>query len=230
MLDPVRIAQRVDAHFAAVGRFMHEFAQVETATHAVLLQVSRQFHIQKSDAFGTLFLSRAIRAIRAAHSDAGQPLPDTLSRALSKLEEISRYRNTLAHNGAHFSEHFTSMASSRDMVAGHQGATIIDPIAFESLLEDLATIQAALTLVLLDDAPTLPSVEEMTRELGVSAWHQDMLHVLGIGDVGGAELKALVTTLAARDWRFQPVMTAGAPKDVLGVRPRPIRPRRRRVT
>lgn len=89
----------LEPYWAALGKFLHRYAQAETTVFNILRVVAGLTHHKATALFSGTRMSDTISFIRRIHEADGQPLSPWLEKALPKLSQLTTARNEILHQG-----------------------------------------------------------------------------------------------------------------------------------
>ena len=205
MFDPIKFSQRFDAYFYWLGKFIHQFSQLESKLKALycsgVLTSSAALSYNASD----LTLFEAIKNTVAERADKGLPDCPYLTRAFPQVRKIAQMRNVLLHNGAQFREHLTFVLDLRKLVAGKEAPLLVDAKTLQSMCQDLATIEACLLAAMLGVFSDPINFESAMAELDIGPWHREMVAATGLDTLmASLDFRVLTEHAANLPWSFEP--------------------------
>lgn len=180
MFNPQKFLRRMNEHFIATAMFNQEFAYLENAIKLFakegLLAGTRAAPLPVSE--NTLF--DTMKGVRTARVTAGLPVSPYLEKAFNQLDLIRKARNRIAHSGAQFREHHTSVAKNWNELADGKPGELFNPATFRAMSDDISTITACLMMHMQDLIPADMTFRQARQDLKMSAWHEQMMRYMGV--------------------------------------------------
>lgn len=137
---------RRERYWLALGRFIHEFASVETSVQTLLWIVTDTSpQVAKAIFSGTRSDTACSYIRRTLQAQGQRELPPLLERAFSHLKTITTVRNDIVHYGAQFNDSTTFVTNAMLALPGGERTTQVPAKTLEDLWSDLRTIQACMT-------------------------------------------------------------------------------------
>jgi hypothetical protein len=165
MTDEIQIPKAAinkhGAYWRALGRFVDQFAKVESQLHTLLWQESEVNFSLAPAIFSGFRVDQAKDIINRIRQSKGRPESATLARAFSQLTIINKARNDILHYGANFDgTDFIVSTKLAAHIPERERKFSASPKTLQDMTIDLYTIQSALAAYSLEAIYQLPDVAE----------------------------------------------------------------------
>jgi hypothetical protein len=151
------VTEKFDGYFKALGRFAHQFAEMETVLQLALwIETAVPVAVARA-IYSGVRMDQAKDFINRTRQAKGVPESERLARAFTQLGVIIKARNDILHYGARFDG--TSFSVTNDLLAhvpSKARSTLVSVEILDDMLADLQVIKSAIFAEVLNGDARIP--------------------------------------------------------------------------
>ena len=132
------------AHWLSLGKFVHRYAEIESAMHHVLRIVANVPDRTARAMFSGTRVSQATDTVKRIYAARKESIPSYLVKAFSKIGDVTKARDRLLHHGMQFESGKIIVTDETKNLSSRAFKHEVSIADLSALEEDATTIQACL--------------------------------------------------------------------------------------